>query len=299
MDRLEAMAVLVKAVEAGSLSAAARQLGTPLSTVSRRISELETHLNTSLLIRSRTGLILTEAGHGFVAAARSILENLAEAERAASGEYTAPTGDLVITAPIVFGRLHILPVVNEFLGAYPNVSVRLLQSDRVAHFIEELIDVALRIGELPDSELTATRLGEVRRVVCASPQYLKTHGTPKSPDDLALHALIDADILGFPGQWHLGSKEEWPTTFHTRLAVNTSEAAIDAAVAGVGLTRVLSYQIVDGVRDKTLKIVLADFEPPAWPVHLVYRGNARVPLKLRAFMDFAAPRLRQRLARLT
>ncbi len=295
MDRLEAMTVLVKAVEAGSLSAAARQLGTPLPTVSRKISELEAYLNTSLLIRSRAGLTLTEAGHSFVAAARSILVDVTEAERAASGEYTAPTGELVVTAPIVFGRLHMLPVITDFLAAYPDVSVRLVQSDRIAHFIEEHIDVALRIGDLPDSELTATRLGEVRRVVCGAPDYFKRHGAPKTPGDLARHAIVEAQAMGEPGVWRLGRDEDRAVGLHSRLVVNTSEAAIDAAVAGVGLTRILSYQVADRVKEKILKIVLAGFEPKPWPVHLVYRGNVRVPLKLRAFMDFTAPRLRQRL----
>ena len=170
LDRLEAMSILLQAVEAGSLSETSRRLGVPLATVSRKVSELENHLKATLVIRSAKGLELTPTGRSYVTAARAILEQLTEAERAAAGEYTEPRGDLVVTAPIVFGRLHVLPAVTRFLNAYPKVAVGLVLTDRVMHFPDDQVDVALRIGALPDSSLIATRLGTVRHVVCASPR---------------------------------------------------------------------------------------------------------------------------------
>ncbi|TIX54789.1 MAG: LysR family transcriptional regulator, partial [Mesorhizobium sp.] len=172
MDRLEAMSLFVAAVEAGSLSAAGRRFGIPLATVSRKVSDLERHLKTRLLNRSTRQLTLTDAGHAYLAACRRILDEVGEAERAAAGEYSAATGELIITAPIVFGRLHVLPVVTGFLAAYPDVTIRLMLADRITQLSEEHIDLAVRIGELPDSSLVATRIGSIRRVVCASPAYL-------------------------------------------------------------------------------------------------------------------------------
>ena len=175
------MAVMLTAVECGSLSKASRKLGVPLATVSRKVSELESHLKADLLIRSAKGLDLTPAGRSYVAAAKTILEQLNEAERTVAGEYMEPKGDLVVTAPTMFGRLHLLPVVMTFLAAFPDVSAELMLTDRVTHFLDDQVDVALRIGDLPDSDLIATRLGAVRRVVCASPAYLAAPGAPRSP----------------------------------------------------------------------------------------------------------------------
>jgi DNA-binding transcriptional LysR family regulator len=294
MDRLEAMAVLVCAVEKGSLSAAARSLGMPLPTVSRKVADLETHLNTTLVIRSRSGLQLTEAGHAFVTSARTILEEVRAAERAASGEYTSPTGQLVLAAPIVFGRLHVVPVITAFLAAYPNVDIRLVQSDRPMHLVDDHIDCAIRIGELPDSDLTALRLGEVRQIVCASPAYLDKNGMPEKPGDIAGHDCIATEALGLTERWSFGpSKAKNIVTIRPRLIVSTVEAAIDAAIAGAGLTRALSYQVAIPVRHGDLKIVLEAFEPQPWPIHLLHKPQARLPLKMRAFIDFAAPRLRR------
>ncbi len=179
------MSVLLSAVESDSFSKASRKLGLPLATVSRKVAELESHLKASLLIRSSRGLELTPAGRSYVTAAKAILEQLSEAERAAVGEYMEPKGDLVVTALTMFGRLHVLPVVTRFLAAYPDVAVGLALTDRVAHFLDDQIDVAIRIGALPDSSLISTRLGSVRRVVCASPEYLAANGAPATPEDLA------------------------------------------------------------------------------------------------------------------
>jgi DNA-binding transcriptional LysR family regulator len=296
MDRLESMEILVTAVEAGSLSAAARRLGMPLATVSRRVSELEAHLAVRLVNRSNRQLTLTDAGRSYVAACRRILEEVSEAERAASGEYSAPRGDLAIAAPIVFGRLHVLPVAMEFLKAYPEVDIRLALADRVAILLEEHLDLAVRIGELPDSGLIATRTGSVRRVTCGSPDYFAARGTPQRPGDLGEHDCVTFDGLLSANSWTFTvGRSEVSIPIHSRLVVSTATAAIDAAIAGLGATRVLSYQIASAVRAGTLTVVLQEFEPTPWPVSLVYPGSRLLPLKLRAFLDFAAPRLRARL----
>jgi DNA-binding transcriptional LysR family regulator len=298
MDRLDAMSILLRVVEAGSLSAAARRLGTPLSTVSRKVSELEEHLKTRLLIRSSRRLTLTDAGRSYVAACKRLLDQLAEAERAASGEYSAPKGELVITAPIVFGRLHVLPIVIEFLNAYTDIDIRMVLADRVVHLVDDHVDLALRIGELPDSSLVAIKVGAIRRVVCGSPAYFAGHGTPKTPDALAAHQCITFDGLTSPDAWTFGvGKSDRTVAIRSRLIVNTAEAAIGAAIAGLGVTRVLSYQIEQARRTGSLAIVLRDFEPAPSPVNLIYAGQGILPLKLRAFLDFAAPRLKAAMVR--
>jgi DNA-binding transcriptional LysR family regulator len=296
LDRFDAMSVLLAAVEGGSLSEASRRLGLPLPTVSRKVAELESHLKASLLIRSSKGLDLTPAGRSYVTAAKAILEQVNEAERAAAGEYMEPKGDLVATAPTMFGRLHLLPVVLDFLSAYPDVSVDVMLTDRVAHLLDDQIDVALRIGSLADSDLIATRVGSLRRVMCASPPYLATRGTPVVPDDLEHHSVISFTGVSQTNVWTFSSGgEEIAVPFRSRLSVTTIEGAIDAALAGAGLIRAMSYQVCDHVRSGRLKTMLAGFEPPPPPVHLVYGRQNRLPLKLRAFVDFAVPRLRARL----
>ena len=219
-----------------------------------------------------------------------------EAERAAAGEYIEPKGDLVVTAPTMFGRLHVLPVVTAFLAAFREVSVELMLTDRVAHFLDDHVDVALRIGDLPDSGLIATRLGAVRRVTCASPAYLASRSGPAVPQDLADHDVISFESVSSPTTWRYWSDgNELAVTFRSRLSVSTIDAAIDAGVAGAGVVRAVSYQAVDHVRGDRLRLLLESYEPTPRPVHLVYGKQSRLPLKLRAFVDFVAPRLRDRL----
>lgn len=300
MDRLDAMSVLVAVAESGSFSGASRKLGTPLPTVSRKIADLEAHLQTQLLVRTTRKLMLTDAGAAYVTACKGILEQVAEAERAASGEYAAPRGDLVVTAPVVFGRLHVLPVINAFLARYPEIDVRLLLSDRNVHLIDDHIDLAVRIGDLADSGLVAMRVGKVRRVVCASPGYLAGVGAPKVPEDLSALACITFDSLASSPAWTFrdpGSRRERVVPIHARLSVNTAEAALDAAIAGVGVTRVLSYQAVQAIAEGRLEIVLAAYEPEPPPVNLVHAPQSLLPHKTRAFLDFAAPRIREATAR--
>jgi len=298
MDRLEAMSILLAAVETGSLSAAGRRLGIPLPTVSRKISELESHLNARLLTRSTRKLLLTDAGSSYVAACRSILEQVGQAERAVSGEFSRPRGELFITAPIVFGRLHIIPTVSDFLAQFPEIDIHLILTDRNVHLIDDRVDLALRIGALPDSSFVSTRIGDIRSVVCGSPGFFARHGVPKTIAELSKLPCVTFDSLNSPVSWSFrksGTRAAESVLVHSRLTVNTAEAAIDAAVAGVGVTRVLSYQIEDAIVKGALQIVLEDFESESLPVNLVHAGQAPLPLKLRAFLDFAVPRLRKRM----
>src|SRR5215468_5625155 len=215
MDRLESMSTLLAVVDAGSLSAAARRLKTPLTTVSRRVSELETSLKTRLLTRSSRRVALTDAGRSYVAACKRILEELGEAERAAAGEYSAPTGDLLVAAPVVFGRLHVLPIAIEFLRAYPDIDIRLRLADSIVNILEEPVDLAVRIGP-------------IRRVICASPSYLAARGTPKEPADLAAHDCITFEGMAATEAWTFPTgKSEAVVAIRSRLAVNTAEAALD------------------------------------------------------------------------
>lgn len=292
MDRLDAMSVLLTAVKLGSLTAAARELGQPLATVSRKVSRLEQHLNAQLLIRSTRKLELTDAGRSYVLACERILNEVQEAERAAAGEYSTPKGNLVMTAPVVFGRRHLLPVVTAFLQTHTAIDIRLLLADRLIHLQEEQIDLAVRIGHLPDSSLIAIPLGQVRLITCASPTYLQNHGEPTSAAQLRDHTLVSFDNISGFGNWRFGQDDRQLPEPRSRLIVTTAEAAIDAAVAGLGITRVLSYQVADARSADQLKRILSDLEPDPLPVHLVYTRQGPLPLKVRAFLDFAKPRLR-------
>ena len=296
MDRLEAMDVLLQVVEEGNLSAAGRKLGVPLTTISRKIADLESHLGARLLVRSNRHVTLTEAGRSYVVACKRILGDVAEAEQAASGAFTAVRGGLIVTAPVVFGRLHVLPVVTAFLQTYPEIDIRLTLADRLLHLQDDHIDLAFRIGALRDSSLMAIKVGAVRRVVCASPAYLAQHGTPFVPEDLGQHQCVTFTGLGNQDRWDFGSDRlQKSIRVQSRLMVNTAEAAIDAAIAGLGLTRVLSYQMAAAQSFGHLVTVLKAHEPAAAPVSLVYDGQGALPVKLRAFVDFAAQRLKERL----
>ena len=275
------------------LSGAGRALGVPLSTISRKIADLETHLGARLFLRSSRKITQTEAGQAYAAAARRIPAEVLAAERAAAGEYSAARGDLVITAPVVFGRMHMLPVVMDFLRAYPDIDIRLILSDRVAHLTDDHFDLALRIATLPDSSLKAIRLGAVRRISCASPAYLAEHGRPQRPADLTLHDCITFTAFGEPGRWQFAADAtEHSVAIRSRLTLNTAEAALDAAISGLGVTRVLSYQARAAATAGKLVEILADFASGPIPVSLVYDGQGIIPLKLRAFLDFVTPRIR-------
>jgi DNA-binding transcriptional LysR family regulator len=300
MDRLEAMSVIVAVTETGSFSAASRRLRTPIATISRKVSELETRLNTELFQRSSRQMTLTGAGRSYVESCKCILEQVEHAEREVSGEYRAPKGDLAVTAPFGLGHMHLLPVALEFLDAFPDVALRLMLTDRVVDPVKEDIDVSIRIGTLPESSMMATRVGSIRMVLCASPSYLAVHGTPAKPGDLAKHPCITVDDVATPTAWQFGNgRQTMLVPIRSRLCLNTSEAAIQAGIAGAGLTRVMSYKMESARRSGELVIVLEAFEPEPLPVHIVYAPRKLVPVKLRAFLDWITPRLRAQLAPLS
>ena len=294
MDRLEAMTLLVAVAEAGSISAASRKLRAPVATVSRKISELEKHLNARLLMRSTRNVALTEAGQSFVAASRRILADLDSAERDAGSATKTLRGELVVSAPIALGRIYLLPVVTDFLKDHPNIDVRMMLADRRLNMIEDHIDIGLRVGELNDFSLVAKKVGAVRRVVCASPSYLARRGTPKTPEDLKDHDCITFENTLSAQSWTFKiGKTEKSFPIHSRLIVSTAEAATDAALSGLGLTRMLDYQIDRHRRAGSLKLVLESFRSSPKPVHLIYEAGRHLPLKIRTFLDFAAPRLKK------
>jgi DNA-binding transcriptional LysR family regulator len=301
MDRFEAMTILLRVVERRSFSAASRDLGVPLATVSRKVNELETHLGTKLLVRSTRNVALTDAGAIYVASARRILDEVDETERIAAGEFHAPRGELILTAPVFFGRLYLLPIVTEFLAAYPEINVRLLLSDRNLHLIEDHVDMAVRIGQLPDSTMIATSVGSMRTVVCASPKLLAGQGSPKSPEDLAGMPCVNFEFLSPASTWPFRLRNAKGITdllIRPRLSVTTAEAAVWAACEGVGATRVLHYQCADAVREGSLRIALEEFEVEPLPVHLLHAGRGALPSKMLVFLDFAVGRLRKRLSSL-
>jgi DNA-binding transcriptional LysR family regulator len=248
-------------------------------------------------VRTSRQVELTDAGRAYVGASKRIIEQVEEAERQAAGEYSAPRGELHVTAPVMFGQRHLLPVALAFLAEQPEISLRLMLIDRQVSLADEHIDVALRIGHLEDSGLVATRVGTVRRVICASPGYLAQRGVPRLPEDLAQH-----DGISFRG---FAQSPEWryrrdSTAFtvepRRRLAVNTTEAAIQAALAGLGVIRVLSYQVADELRSGHLQTLLVDFAPEPMPVSLVYAMTELLPLKVRSFLNWTVPRLRAGMA---
>lgn len=297
MDRFEAMSVLLAVVEAGSLSAGARRLHAPLATVSRKVGDLEKHLGVRLVLRTSRGLALTEEGRAFVAASRRILEELDAAERQAAGDYGALRGGLHVTAPIAFGERHLLPIALEFLKEQPEINLRLTLADRQVSLADEHIDVALRIGHLADSALIATRIGTVRRVICASPAYLASRGVPRQPDDLATHDGISFQGFATAPEWrYRGDSAAFAVEPRPKLAVNTTEAAIQAALMGFGILRVLSYQVSDQLRSGQLQELLTEFAPETLPVNLIYARADPLPLKVRSFLDWTVPRLRVRMA---
>lgn len=294
MDKIGSMRVFIAVAEAEGFAPAARQLGLSPPAVTRAIAALEERIGTRLLHRTTRLVRLTEAGARYLADAKRILAEIEEAEGAAAGAHAQPRGLLTVTAPVLFGRMHVAPVVMEFLSQHPQVSVRLLLLDRVTDLLDEGIDVALRIAHLQDSTLNAVRVGSVRRVTCASPDYLARRGRPRHPTDLAQHDTIGFWTQGVEAEWVFGDPpKQQRVRPASRLLVNTADVAIAAALAGRGITRILSYQIASELRDKRLDILLEDYESEPLPIHLVHAEGRRVSAKLRAFMDFTAVRLRQ------
>jgi DNA-binding transcriptional LysR family regulator len=292
MDRIEAMATLLAVIRAGSLSAASRELRTPVATVSRHISELEAHLGTRLLTRTTRNVTPTDAGAAYAAACRDILERVEEAKRAASGEYRAPRGELTVAASTVIGRRYLTPIATDFLGAYPDIVLNLRFGDRTLNMLQEHVDVAIRLGPLADSALIARRIGEVRKVLAASPDYLGRRGTPQEPAELARHECLD--FAGFRRVTSWDTVGE-PAPARPRLSIDTAEPLVDAAIAGAGIVGLFSFHLAPAIRAGQLVPLLRQFEPPPLPVHIVYVGGGPLPLKVRAFLDFTTPRLKAAL----
>lgn len=302
MDRIDAMRVFVSALDTGSLAGAGRRLGRSPAAVSRAIAFLENHVGVQLLHRTTRSIRLSEAGERYAAACRRVLTDLEEADMLAAGERAAPRGLLTITAPLISGEDGLRPILDAFLDAHPAVSARLLLLDRPVSLVDEGIDAALRIAHLPDSTLVAVRVGEVRRVVAAAPSYLAQHPRIAEPADLAKHRVVSMTHFGVDS-WSFppapGSSTARTVQFAPRLIVNSVRAAVASAAEGHGITRLFSYHVGEEVRAGRLKIVLADAEPAPLPVHIITpEGRLSVP-KVRAFVDFALPRLKAQFARLT
>ena len=300
MDRLDAMKVFVVTLDEGSLAAAGRKLGRSPAAVSRAIAFLEERVGTELLHRTTRSIKLSEAGERYAATCRRVLTELEDADVAAAGERAVPRGTLTISAPVISGELVLRPILDAFLDAYPTVSARVMLMDRHVNLMEEGIDVALRIGHLEDSSMIALRVGEVRRVVVASPRYLKQHPRIEQPADLARHQMIT--MAQFTNSWTCapapGSSVPRTVQFTPRLMTNSTRSAVASAVSGLGVTRLFSYQVTGQVQQGELEVVLAACEDPPMPVHVISpHGRLALP-KVRAFVDFAVPRLRTQFARL-
>jgi len=291
------MRVFATVVEKQGFSAASRALNIPLPTISRRIAELESSLGVQLLARSTRKVTVTDSGRRYYEDIRPILDDIEDAERLASGEYQSPKGQMKMTAPMLFGRLHLLPVIHDFLERHPDVDVQLYLTDRVVDLLEEHVDLGLRIGPLPDSSMIAAQAGTVRLIVCASPDYLAARGRPQSPDDLDGHRCIFYHRVGTAAEWAFRMPSGQIRHFLTRarLMVNSAEGSVYSAVRDGGLIQLLSYQAAPQIAEGSLEIVLSDYELPPYPVSLVYSQGRFLPQKIRAFIDFAMPRLRERL----
>jgi len=302
MDRIDAMQVFVTALDEGSLAAAGRRLGRSPAAVTRAIHFLEDHLGTRLLHRTTRAITLTEAGDRYAATCRRVLADLAESDLHAAGDRAAPRGILTLTAPVVSGTRILRPILDAYLDQHVSVQARLILLDRPVHLVDEGIDIALRIAHLPDSSLVAIRVGDVRRVVCAAPAYLARKPAPRTLDDLAGHDCVsfaqggEGEIWNFPPA--ADGKPARAVRVRPRLTVNTIEGAIGSALDGHGVTRVYSYQVEREVRDGRLVLLLEAFEPPKLPVHLIVPEGRLAIAKVRAFVDFAALRLRTEFARI-
>jgi DNA-binding transcriptional LysR family regulator len=300
MDRIDAMTVFIAALDEGSLVGAGRKLGRSPAAVSRAIAFLEAHVGAPLLHRTTRSIKTSEAGEHYARTCRRVLTDLEEAIIVAAGKQSAPCGTIKLSAPLFSGETVIRPILDDFLRAYPAVSPRLELTDKTANLIDEGIDVALRIAHLADSALVAIRVGAVRRVVVAAPSYLAEHPPIEEPGDLTRHQIIAYSPFG-TDSWSFPPSPRCsvPRTVQLapRFVVNTARAAVDSVIDGGGVTRVFSDQVADHVRDGALTVVLADHEHAPVPVHLISPpGRLSVP-KIRAFVDFALPRLRRHYAR--
>jgi DNA-binding transcriptional LysR family regulator len=293
MDRWQAMKVFVKVAETGSFAEASRQLHMSPPAVTRMISTLEDQIGVRLLMRTTRSVKMTEAGDRYFQDCRRILADVAHAEASAAGSHINPTGTLIVTASAMFGPMHVMPILLEYLERYPTVTARSLFVDRVVNIVEDGIDVAIRIGRLPMSGLSAVRVGCVRRVICGAPSYFEKHGVPQVPADLTHHWIIAPTAAWFSLEWYFGPERKNGITIRPRLLCNTNEGAIAAVEQGKGISRLLAYQIEPALRSGRLRTVLTDYDEPPMPVHVVHAGGRRPAAKVRTFVDLAVERLRE------
>ncbi|WP_047711266.1 LysR family transcriptional regulator [Pseudomonas lactis] len=294
MDRFHEMQVFLAVAEEEGFAAAARRLNTSPPSVTRAIAAMEQRIGTQLLARTTRSLHLTEAGQRYLEDCRRILAELDEAEEAAAGSYSIPGGQLTVTAPVLFGELYVAPVLGDYLDRFPLVSINALLVDRVVNMTDEGVDVAVRIGHLHQSGQQAIKVGEVRRVVCASPAYLDQHGRPQRPEQLREAKLVTSSSSQLVSEWtFIDAGQPLKVPIEPRLVVTANNAAINLARLGWGMTRVLSYQVAAAVAAGELELVLEDFEPAPLPIHVVFQQNGRVPAKVNTFVDFLSQRLGQ------
>ncbi|HEN8713959.1 TPA: LysR family transcriptional regulator [Pseudomonas putida] len=293
MDQIHLMKVFVAVGELESFAAAARRLDISPAAVTRAVSALEDMLGVKLLLRTTRSVRLTQAGGRYLEDTRHILASISEANEAAAGINATPKGELAVTAPILFGKKFVMPSIVRYLQQYPEVDVSAYFLDRIVNMVEEGMDVAVRIGPLPDSGLKALRVGRVRRMLCASPEYLARQGVPQHPSDLPAHAVIATTNLSPRAGWRFGVTDE-PTMVRIkpRLTVTSNDGAIAAALGGLGIARLLSYQVVDEIASGQLQVILADYEEAPWPIHVLHRESKHGSAKVRMFVDMLAHELR-------
>lgn len=290
MDRIQAMTVFIAVAEAQGFAAAARRLQLSAPGVTRAIAELESHLGVKLLDRTTRWVRTTEAGQRYLEDARKIITDIKTAEDAIAGVNAEPGGHLAVTAPVMFGKMFVMPHIVEYLSRYTQTEISTVFVDRVVSLIEEGLDVAIRIGELPDSSLRAIRVGSVRHVVCAAPEYLKNNDLPDSPEALKQHELIVTSAGDGNYTWQFNNS--YKLRPKPRLTVTTNDAAIEAASSGFGITRLLSYQVCPQIIAGDLQTILDEYEPDPIPIHIVHREGRLSTTRTRAFIDFLADRLR-------
>lgn len=290
MDRWQAMRIFVRVAETGSFAETARQMNMSAPAVTRSVAGLEDLIGTRLFVRTTRTVKLTEPGRRYVDDCRRILADILEAEASAAGSYAVPTGTLAVTASLLFGQMYVMPIITEYLDTYPGMTGRTLFLDRPVNIVEEGVDVAVRIGHLPDSGFTAVKVGVVRRVICGAPDYFEKHGVPIIPADLKRHRIAASTSAWASPEWKFAN--DLRVTVDPALDCNTNDAAIAAAVSGWGLTRVLSYQIGPALIAGDLQIVLADHEEAPLPIHVIYPEGRHAPAKVRSFVEMAVARLR-------
>jgi DNA-binding transcriptional LysR family regulator len=297
MDRFHLINTFVAVVDTNGFAGAARKLSMSPPAVTRAINELEAHLGLRLLTRTTRTVRVTDAGARYAQDCRRILAELVEADASVSGQHGAPRGRITVTAPMLFGGMLVTPIVTAYLQRYPEVSASCLFLDRVVNLVDEGVDVAIRIGELPDSTMQAIRVGQVRQLICASPSYLADHGIPLTPDDLHQHAIVSASSVTPHPEWRLVHNGEPRTVrLQARMTTTTNDAALAGVVGGFGITRLLSYQVAEHLRAGRLTTLLTEYEAAPLPVHVVHREGRQAPQRVRAFIDLAVERLRAEAA---